>query len=152
MESYIIIDTIIKDEIYEIFSSSVTCRLCNNIYINPIMCIKCQNVYCKRCIDNWCKNEKKCPNQCESPDYRNCLAKNDILSKLKFSCVGCGEEIGYYEAEKHHNSCCPNMTSKDFKNNKTNEINKKKKLEKLSGEQIQQLREKGNEVTFITGM
>ena len=151
MECYINKDTIIEDEIYKLFSISVICPLCHDIYIKPIMCIKCQKVYCKRCIETWSKNEDKCPNQCKSPDYQNTQAKNDILSKLKLSCVGCCEEIGYYEAEEHHNSCCPNMTSIDFKNNKI-KTKERKKLEKITSIEIQELKNKGKELTYITGM
>ena len=31
----------------------------------------------------------------------------DILSKLKFRCLGCKKEIFYNDAEIHHKACCP---------------------------------------------
>ena len=70
------------DEIYKIFKDSITCPLCINILINPVMCLVCQKTYCKRCIDNWSKNNKKCPNGYENPNYQRSILTNDILSKL----------------------------------------------------------------------
>ena len=147
MENYINKDTIVQNEIYKLFESSVLCPLCKNIYINPVICIKCQNSYCKKCIDNWSKNEKTCPNKCEAPEYNNCLTKNEILSKMKFNCVGCDEEIKYDEAEKHHNSCCPNKTNADMNKKK----NQKEKIKKLNVEEIEKYK-KDNNIEYISGM
>ena len=90
--------------------------------------MKCQNVYCKKCIDNLSEKNEKCPNNCDSPTFQNCLGKKEILSKLYFSCVGCGKEIPYDEAEKHHTSCCPNKTSSNLKKKSTSKIIRYKKI------------------------
>ena len=113
------------------------------------MCIKCQNVYCQRCIDNWNKNEKKCPNNCEAPEYNNCIAKNEILSKLKFTCVGCNEEIDYNNAENHHELCCPGKTSANIINKKENQ---KSKFRRLTTQEAQEFNKNKNEILFITSM
>ena len=146
MEKYINNETVIEDETFKVLKSSVICPLCKNIYINPVMC-KCQSVYCKRCIDNWNKDNNKCPNNCENPEYQKCLFKNEFLFKLKFYCVGCDKELAYNEAESHHNSCCPNKTSGDMDINKK----RKSKLVKLSPDEVSALRKKGNELTQISG-
>ena len=52
MESYINKDTLIESEVTKLLKSSLICPLCNNIYINPLMCMGCQKTYCKKCIDN----------------------------------------------------------------------------------------------------
>ena len=148
METYINIDTIVQNDIYKMFQSSVICPLCKNIYIKPMLCINCQKVYCKRCIDNWSKNEKKCPNDCEDPQYNNCITKNDILSKLKFYCVECYDEIEYNNAEDHHNSCCPNKTSADMEKFQLGQS----KFKKLSPEEINKFKKKGEEIAYIRGM
>ena len=148
MEEYINKDTIIENEVYKMFQSSVICPLCKNIYIKPILCINCQKVYCKRCIDNWSKNEKKCPNGCEDPQYNNCMTKNDILAKLEFYCVGCNKEIEYNNAEEHHNSCCPGKTS----SNMIKCENEKKTFQKLTAQEAQKFITEGKEITFITSM
>ena len=147
MEKYINKETVIEDNTYKILQSSVMCPLCKNIYIKPVMC-KCQNVYCQRCIDNWKKEHNTCPNNCENPEYQECLFKNEFLFKLKFYCVGCDKELAYNEAESHHNSCCPNKTSGDMDINKK----RKSKLVKLKPDEVAELRKKGSELTEITGM
>jgi hypothetical protein len=118
MELYVNNDTLVEDDISKIFKSSVICPLCKSILIKPFMCMKCQNVYCKKCIDNLSEKNEKCPNNCDSPTFQNCLVKKEILSKLYFCCVGCGKEIPYDEAEKHHISCCPDKTSSNLKKEK----------------------------------
>ena len=105
MEEYVNNDTLIENQISKIFKASVTCPLCKDILINPLMCTKCQNVYCKKCIDDWIKIRKVCPNNCKELDFQECMGKKDILSKLQFRCIGCQKEIFYNEAQSHHDSC-----------------------------------------------
>ena len=111
--------------------------------------MKCQNNYCKKCIDNLNTKNEKCPNGCDSPTYKDSLAKKDILSKLKFSCVKCGNEIPYYEAEKHHDSCKVEKSLK--KNKKENLTTSNLKMKKISAEETSKLVEEGNEIKYITG-
>ena len=147
METYINNETLVEDDIYKLFKASVECPLCKNIYIKPMMCFKCQKVYCKRCIDKLDEHEKKCPNNCELPEFKISLDKNEILSKLKFICLGCEIEIPYNEAEMHHNSCCPNQTSHG-------KISKKKsimKMKRLRPTEVEQLRKQGKDIVYISG-
>ena len=106
MDGYVNNITLVDSGISQILIISVTCPLCENIYIDPVIC-KCKNIYCKACIDDWIKKNKKCPNKCKKPNYQKCNEKNDILSKLKFRCLGCQKEILYFDAKSHHKSCCP---------------------------------------------
>ena len=115
MEGYINKDTIIENELSKIYISFSICPLCNNILIKPFMCMKCQKNYCKKCIDNWSKKSQKCPEGCIDPNYQNSIGNNDILSQLKFRCIGCGNEISYDEAQKHHDTCCPDKISSEQK-------------------------------------
>ena len=43
----LIINIVIIGDIFKLFDESVTCLICKNILINPVMCMNCQNVYCK---------------------------------------------------------------------------------------------------------
>ena len=148
MEEYINNDTIIKDEIYNLFKDTITSPLCFSILINPVMCMKCQKVYCKKCIDNWCKEHPKCPNQCTDPNYQRSLGKNDILSKLKFKCEKCENIIEYDNAKKHFESC---KMDKKGHSNSSIETPMKGKLTKISTEDIEKLEKEGNEITNILG-
>ena len=142
MEGYINKETLVKNEISQLFETSVICFLCKNILIKPFMCMKCQNNYCKKCIDNWREKNENCPNGCDSPSYKDSLAKKDILSKLKFNCLKCGEEIPYDDSENHHNSCSGQKSSKN-----TNIT----KMIKLTPEESSKLKKKGAEMEYITG-
>ena len=141
MEGYVNDSTVIKDKIYDVFKDTITCPLCSNILINPLMCMKCQNVFCKRCIDNRPNKDEKCPKNCENPNYQKSIVKNEILSKLKFKCIGCGNEIMYDNCEKHHSSCCPNK-SINFEQNPR----KNTKLKKITKEEIKKLSDNGKDI------
>ncbi len=137
MEKYVNDNTIIKDDLYNEFKESVYCPLCLSILIYPVMCMKCQNVFCNKCINQWSKKDKKCPNRCKDPNYQKCLGKNDILSKLKFKCEACGNTFKYDESKKHLKSCT--------------QSNRATKFEKISKDKIEQLKNEGKEVNYITG-
>ena len=152
MEDFIREDTIVEDAIYSCFKESVTCPICSNILINPLMCMNCQNVYCKKCIDGWSKKDNKCPNRCENPNYKPSVEKNNILSKLKFKCQKCGEEILYDNVKSHIESCKPNDNSKKNNNagdnsTRTKRLKKlnKKELDKLDKKQLARITSKKNE-------
>lgn len=144
MEQYVNNDTLKEDEISKMFKDSATCPICKSILINPFICLKCQKAFCQKCIDKWKEKNENCPNGCKEPEYQKCIGKNDILSKLKFFCVGCQAEITYDKAESHHNSCCPGKTSSGFVKNKS-------KIKRLSSEEVNKLKQQGSELTYITG-
>ena len=154
MEELINDNTIIKDDLYNIFKNSIECSLCLNILINPVMCLNCQNAFCKKCIDNWSKKSQQCPNRCDNPNYQKSIGKNDILSKLKFKCKGCDNPIPYDNIRKHYSECCPDKIPEEKETNKiveNNNTQKQSKFEKLSREEIELLKNKGNDITYITG-
>ena len=147
MEEYANNDTIIKDDIFNLFKDSVTCFLCHSILIKPMMCMVCQTNFCKKCIDIRSLNNNNCPKGCENPDYKESLGKKDILSKLKFKCVGCSNKIPYDEILKHHESCCPDKKTSDMVTPTPNPS----KIKRVSTEEIDALKEEGKELTYITG-
>ena len=144
MEEYINKETVIKNDIFKLFDESVTCLICKNILINPVMCMNCQNVYCKNCTEKWSKENQKCPNGCDNQNYQKCITKNEILSKLKFKCAKCGDEILYDDAKKHHDSC-------DSNNINVDEIKTLKvpKIARLTSEEIERI--KGEGIEYISG-
>ena len=146
MEEYINIHTLIEDEISKMFKDSVACPLCLNILIDPIICMECQKVFCKKCIEGWSKKNKNCPNDiCKSPKYQVCIGKKEILTILKFKCLKCGEQIGYFDAKNHHNICCPEQISSEVMQNEPI-----LKMEKISIEEVDSLRRKGVKIKIIT--
>ena len=128
MEEYINNNTIVKDAVYNAFKGAIICPLCSNVLIDPIMCTKCQKVYCQRCINEWSKKEKKCPNNCDELKIQKCIGKNDILFKLNFKCEACGKNFNYEEAIKHLKKCYPD---KKFPEEKIEENGKENGIENI---------------------
>ena len=156
MEEYINDETIVEDEIYNLFKETVNCPLCLSILINPVICMKCQNVFCKKCADDWSKKDDKCPNRCVNPNYQKSIGKNDILSKLKFKCKKCGNKAYYDDIKIHIDSNCTEKIIKETEDKKTIEtpIKKEKKepkIHKISTEEVENLKKEGKDVTYITG-
>lgn len=157
MEKYINEETIIEDEFYQKFKELIICPLCLNIFIKPVMCLKCQNVYCQKCVDDWSKKDEKCPNRCIEPNYQRSLAKNQLLSTLKFKCTICGESIDYDQAEKHHDFCINNKDRPEINIKSPDKLNiiwdyiKLPKMEKIPAKEVTKLRIFGNKITHITG-
>ena len=102
------------------------------------MCNNCQNVYCRKCIEEWSKNNNKCPNRCDNPNYKRCLEKAKTLSKLKFKCQKCGNQFLYDDIKKHVDEC---KQDKNLKENKDNNIKRIKKIEKAEIEKVRNNRE-----------
>ena len=146
MEELINVDTIIKDDLYNIFKDSIICPLCSNILINPVMCLTCQKVYCKRCIDKWSESNQKCQNGCENPNYQKNIGKNDILSKLKIKCRKC-EKIS-----KHYDTCTPEQIPAEEDNKIEEKISQQKeqKFKKISKEEIDNFKKQGKDIMYIT--
>ena len=152
MEDYINDDNIIKDDIYNMFKATITCFLCEKILINPMMCMNCQKDFCKKCIDNWVQNNDKCPKGCDNPNYQKSLLKNDLLSKLKFKCKKCGGQVLYEEVKKHYEECKGSESIQTPETSETSEVSESsetKKLKKLTPEDVDKLKQKGNEVEYF---
>ena len=53
-----LIEYVIQDEFFQSIKEEITCTICLDIKIDPMMCTKCQNSYCASCRKN---SEKKSP-------------------------------------------------------------------------------------------
>ena len=142
MDEFINNETIIKDDIYNVIKDSITCPICYNILKEPVMCMKCQNSFCKKCVDKM--ENIKCPNKCEEPNYQKSMMKINILVKLKFKCKYCKSIMSYEDALKHKNVCCTELIGsyeiiEDFP-----------KIQRLTGEQMSNLKKENDELTYIT--
>jgi hypothetical protein len=145
METYINNDTLIENETTKMLKSLLICPICNNIFINPVMCLKCQKNFCEKCFNDPNNKEKKC--SCENATFQKSIAKNELLSQLKFTCVGCNGEIEYNKAQMHHDSCCPDKTSEDMNSNETP---KQAKIKKIKPEEISLYKKDGEKIPRIT--
>ena len=68
IREYINEKNVMKDEIYNAFEASVTCSICSDILIEPMMCMNCQIVNCKKCKEDWISKSHICPNKCKNPN------------------------------------------------------------------------------------
>ena len=135
-------DCIIEDEVYAGIKDIIKCKYCFKILKEPMICRDCQNVYCKACIDkkpNICK--------CKNPDYVPSIDKKAVLSMLKYRCKNCKKEVKYNEVESHLNKGCKkNLTETKL----IEQIYKKKKLKKLSYDEIGEITNKGQKINHLS--
>ena len=106
LNDYINEKTIIKDEQYNEIKDSIICQICKDIIIIPIMCSECKNSFCKKCIEKWDINNKKCPFRCEKPNYIKNDSLEEEISNLKFECINCQNKINYKDLIQHFYSKC----------------------------------------------
>ena len=146
-DDYINDDCIIEDENFLTFKPLIMCGLCNKILKKPKMCLKCQTNFCEKCIEKWSDDFEKCPKNCENPDYQPNKDKLAILSMIKFKCKNCKREIKYNDVESHLKLGCGKKQEED---RLCNIIYKKKKLKKLTNDEIKAVKEKGKEINHLT--
>ena len=103
LEDYFDEDTIVRDEIFNAFEDSLTCKICQGLLSEPTMCMKCQQVYCKACLDDWLKRGQGCPTRCQDSQFQKSISTCELLNKIKFRCKIC-EEVVYYDKLKEHTS------------------------------------------------
>ena len=151
MEKYINNDTLVKNDLNLVLKDLAICSLCSNILIDPYMCMGCQKVYCKKCIDEWSKENKICPNKakkCENPDYQKSIDKNNIICKLKFKCEKCENEFLYEELIKHVENCSGEKIPE--KDEKVDEKTPTKRMKKITKEEADIIQKSGNKSINIT--
>ena len=108
LREYINESTVIKDEIYKQFESSICCVICQDIMIEPMMCMNCQAQYCKLCQENWSKKSKSCTNRCTNTKYEKSILAQGLLSKPHFICKKCDKVIDYEDMKDHILTKCEN--------------------------------------------
>ena len=162
MEKYINEETIIKNETFNSFQDLIICQICQCIMLEPVMCMNCQNYYCKKCIDDWQKKSKKCPNRCENPNYKSVIERNRLITKMKFKCTkGCGAEILFDDLKNHYSSNClenkQNNNQENIQiNNQENIIDEEKedihkpKIKILSMDEVTNLRINNKDFEYVT--
>jgi hypothetical protein len=106
VHDYINENNLIKDEAYKRLGCSIKCPICIDIIIEPMQCEKCNNLFCKKCLESWSRVDKRCPNRCKIPNYKNSPEKEELFSQLKFKCKKCQKVIKYSEMKRHYYLKC----------------------------------------------
>ena len=108
-----LIEYVIQDEFFQSIKEEITCTICLDIKIEPMMCTKCQNSYCASCIKNWEKKSPLCPMKCESPSYTIARVVKNLICKLNFKCKnGCNEIIPFEKIKSHYDFECKKLDYK----------------------------------------
>ena len=100
-------DNVIETEKIE----DLICPFCFYLSKNPISCSSNKKVhsFCKDCIDQYLKENNKCPTCKLNFEYKINNELNDLLNKLSFECLfkkeGCKDILSYSEYLNHINNC-----------------------------------------------
>ena len=138
-------ESIVKDNIYMKMKDSITCKLCKKLLKDPMFCTSCQNTYCKNCLNGWVKT---CPNSCENPNYIENISTKEILSKLKYECQNCGNQVKFEDIKSHLDSNCIKVSNKSKAMAKG--FNCSKILRKLTPEETDQMIKNGSKISRLT--
>ena len=90
------------------------CPICLNILNIPKSCSinERSHSFCKKCIDKYLKNDKRCPICKKVFEYKDNNTINSLLYKLFFKChysnKGCNKIVNYKEYFIHLNNCVYN--------------------------------------------
>jgi hypothetical protein len=107
---------IIEDNVFENnldIAKEVICAICQNLVNFPTSCSVCQNLFCKKCIDQWMKNNFKCPMRCNQTSSLKLQdipkTTRNLINKIKLKCLkfseGCSEPILYENFFSHLRTC-----------------------------------------------
>ena len=135
-DQYFSDDCIIEDPLYMSLKDLLMCPLCNKILKDPYMCNDCQNVYCKKCLEDY-SELKICPKEYKDVKFIRCIAKNELLSKIKYRCKNCKKEVIQTDIKAHLESNCQHSEEIQKKKTLAEEIQTKKELIKISKEEME---------------
>ena len=134
-DQYFSDDCIIENPFFTSIKDILKCPLCHKIFKDPYMCDNCQNVYCKRCLEAY-SQFKICVNECKDAKFIRCLAKNELLSKIKYRCKNCQKEVIQSDIKAHLESNCEHNEKIAKEKTLSEIIQTKKTLIKLSSQDM----------------
>ncbi len=109
-----LIEHVINDDFFNSVKDEVTCSICMDIKIDPVMCSKCQNSFCDKCIKEWKKKSAQCPMKCDSPSYFKSRVTKNLVYKLKFKCKnGCDKIIPFENVIQHNEIECEKISQEE---------------------------------------
>ena len=148
-----------KENILNLITKFIQCKICMNLLNDPYDCLCCNQTFCKSCIINYIKTNNKCPYSEFFEDNKEKINNNNIkelmnqikpsssnfnrvIQSLKFYCPnkekGCDDELNIEEVSEHEKLCKfsnkninKNTIPKFYKKlNNENNINNKDKEKK----------------------
>ena len=79
---------------------NLTCPVCNNLFINPVIASCCSNTFCITCVGN----SSKCPLCKRVSGFGPNRIVKDLVDSLPFTCV-CGQQIIRRDRQAHEPAC-----------------------------------------------
>ena len=93
--------------------NNITCVICSNIYVNPVMCLKCNNSICKECYIELEKSYKLKNKKFDCPYCRNFPFDveineqlNNFLKTISYICKKCKLKYNDVEQFQEHKKLC----------------------------------------------
>ena len=91
----------------------LSCGICHEIFVNPVVLRCCRQTYCRTCIEEWLNHHNTCPNDRQLLSLEDLLppprALINIVDNLRVYCpyrqYGCEEELTKSEFERHVKDC-----------------------------------------------
>ena len=140
-----------KDNIRNLLTKFIQCKICMNLLNDPHDCLCCNQTFCKSCIINYIKANKKCPfsdffesKNNNNKDINDLVKRikpsssnfSKVIQSLKFYCQnkerGCNNELNIEEILEHEKIC--KFNNKNIKAKENSKIEKYK--EKINNENI----------------
>lgn len=123
------------------------CSFCYLLVKDPIRCENCKNIYCKKCINQYNKDEKKSCPKCKEifkEEKIDFITKNLMNYYITINCLECNKEIIFDDIEKHFMEKCEKIDElykcqlchKEFLKNKEENFAKKIEEHKINCENI----------------
>jgi len=79
-----------RDDMLNILTKFIQCKICMNILNDPYDCLCCNQTFCKSCIVNYIKTNNKCPfseffdfSKQKEHNQNKKTNINDLLNKIK---------------------------------------------------------------------
>ena len=145
-EPYIDDDCLIEDDFYNNIKDIIKCQYCYQILKEPMMCNVCTESFCNNCVKKMQKKKSK-NHTCKKAKYVKNLNVIKAMSKLKYLCRNCKNEITKADIENHlKNGCEKNENPSKL----LDSLYRKKLLIKLNKDEIRKLGEKNENINHIS--
>lgn len=100
-----------KDRFHNLEDDYFDCVICQQVVINPKICVFCNNLFCKFCITEWKKKKPFCPFKCNTSSEMEIgdipASIKNLYQSLSVKCSreDCKEVVSLQELVKHEMNC-----------------------------------------------
>ena len=105
---YIDDDCLIEDEFYNDIKEMIECKLCQKLLKTPMMCNVCGSAFCNNCVKKMQKKKDK-SHKCKKAKYIENKNVIKMMSKLKYLCRNCKNEVKKEDIENHLKQGCEKL-------------------------------------------